>query len=361
MTKKLLIVACVLVLVAATGWYTVLRPRDTLSISADFAFADGIFPGNRVAILGVPVGHVESVHPRGDSVRVTMSLPTDTQIPRGAHGYVVSPAIISDRYVELGPGYTGGPEMQDGARIPLERTHAPIKWDELTKSLDALAHALGPAGGSGGGLGELTRTAARLAEGQGPRLRSAIRNVTQASEVAAGGRGDVRAVVDSVDRLLRILVQHRSTIDDLAETTTRLSGDFQAQREELSSTLTQLTAALTRVNDLIRNHGDQLTRDVGQLARVSRTVAQHQQQLAETLDTMPLALDNLGRTVTPDERMRLRLDVSTNLRQFDTTAELCERLPLPLCDGAGIVNPVPFPPDIPNGVDLLAQNGGGGR
>ncbi|MBE9373783.1 MCE family protein [Saccharopolyspora sp. HNM0983] len=362
--KKIVIVACVLALVAAGGWYTVLRPGDTLSVTADFAFADGIFPGNRVSVLGVPVGNVESVVPRGSAVRVTMSLPADQRIPEGAHAYVVSPSIISDRYVELDPAYTGGPAMPDGARIPVERTHAPIKWDELSTSLDVVLSALGPDDDGRGGLGELVRTGAKLTGGEGERIRAAIRNVTQASEVAVNGSGDLRAVIDNVDQLLRLLVRHQDTIDELTDTTTRISQTFDAERDALGDTLTRMSSALTRVNDLVRTHGDRLTADVDQLAQVSGTIARHQHQLAETLDTLPLAMDNLGRTVTPDERMRLRLDVSTNLSQFDTTARLCEQLPLPLCDGAGLVNPIPFPPNVPDVVDQLAQNtpddGGGG-
>lgn len=354
--RKLVIVVCVLALVAAGGWYTVLRPRDTLSVTADFAFADGIFPGNRVSVLGVPVGNVESVVPRGSAVRVTMSLPADQRIPRGAHAYVVSPSIISDRYVELDPAYTGGPAMPDGARIPVERTHAPIKWDELSKSLDSVLSALGPDDDGRGGLGELVRTGAKLTGGEGERIRAAIRDVTQASEVAVNGSGDLRAVIDNVDQLLQLLVRHQGTIDELTATTTRISQTFDAERDALGDTLSRMSSALTRVNDLVRTHGDRLTGDVDQLAQVSGTIAHHQQQLAETLDTLPLAMDNLGRTVTPDERMRLRLDVSTNLRQFDTTARLCEQLPLPLCDGAGLVNPIPIPPNVPDVVDQLAQN-----
>lgn len=358
MIKKILAVGCVLAVLASGGWYTVLRPRQAMSVTAEFAFADGIFPGNRVTILGVPLGTVESVRPRGPSVRITMSLPDGTRLPRDAHAYIVSPAVISDRYVELGPAHTGGPTMPSGTTIPLSRTHSPIKWDELTASLNTLLTALSPAA-QHGGLGELVRTGAITLDGQGPRIREAIANVTQASDVLAGGSGDIRAVLHNVDRLLALLVEHRSAIDSLAITTTRLTTDFTGQHDQLADTLARLSSALTRVDELIRTHGDQLTGDVGQLATLSQTLAQHQQQLTETLDVLPLGLDNLGRTVAPDERMRLRLNVSTNLRQFDLTAQLCRQLPVPLCDGAGIVNPIPFPPSIPDPTGLGLHDGGG--
>ncbi|SFS74460.1 MCE family protein [Saccharopolyspora flava] len=350
--------ATLLAVLAATGWYTVLRPQQTLELSADFAFADGIFPGNRVAILGVPVGTVREVRPAGRAVRVTMDLPPGTEVPADAHAYIVSPAVISDRYVELGPAHTVGPTLGDGTTIPLSRTHSPIKWDELTASLDTLLKALGPQGAAPGGVGELMRVGADSLDGRGPAIREAISRVAQATEVLADGRGDVQAVLTNVDRLLQLLVERKSTLDSLTSSTSDLTADFTAQSDQISSTLTRLSSSLTQVDGLLREHGDRLTGDVAQLTRLSRTLADHQRQLAETLDVLPLGLDNLQRTLAPDERMRLRLNVSTNLRQFDTTAALCERLPLPLCDGPGIVNPIPIPlPPLP----LPTGTTGGGR
>lgn len=359
MNRKLLTALCVLALLVTSGWYMVLRPRPALRIAAEFAFADGIFPGNRVAILGVPVGTVETVQPRGASVRVTMSLPEDIKVPRDAEAYIMSPAVISDRFVELGPAYTSGPEMRSGTTIPVSRTHAPIKWDQLTKSLDTLLTALGPQGANKqGGLGELVHSGAALADGNGPRIRETIASVAQASELLADGRGDLGAVVDNVDKLVQLLAEHRSTIDSLATATTSAVADFNSQQGQFGDTLTQMSAALSAINDLIRKHGNQITGDVGNLTRLTNNLVQHQQQLSEIVGTLPLAADNLGRTITPDERMRLRMDLTTNLSQFDTTAKLCQRFPLPLCSGAGagIVNQVPIPPAAGN---PLGATGGG--
>lgn len=373
MKTKVLAIAsalCVLAVVVGAGWYTVFRPRPVLRVSADFTFADGIFPGNRVMILGVPVGTVESVRPQGATVRITMSLPPDLKIPRDAQAFIMSPAVISDRYVEFGPAYTGGAVLADNAVIPVQRTHAPIKWDQLTQSLDSLVTALGPprtgqqgAGqqGSLGGLGALVHSGAAMTAGDGPQIRAAITNVAQATDLLASGTGDVGAVLDNLDKLVQLLVQHKSTIDTLVQSTTQATADLTDQQATLSDTIGQLSTALTSINDLLRNHGNQLTGDVTQLASLSNVLVQHQQQLAETLDTMPLAMDNLSRTITPDQRMRLRLDFSTNLTQFDRTRQLCQHFTIPLCEGAGLTNPIPFPPTLPDALGLNPAMNGGGR
>ncbi|PKW17518.1 MCE family protein [Saccharopolyspora spinosa] len=357
MSRRTLIACIVLVALVTGGWFSVLAPRPGLEVSADFSYADGIFPGNRVAILGVEVGRVESVQPQGATVRVRVRMPADTALPADAQAYIMSPAIISDRYVELGPAYTGGPRLTNGAVIPVQRTHSPIRFDQLSRSLDLLLAAFGPSGGDPGVLDRLLRSSASALDGQGPRIRDAITDVAQASEVLAGGSGDLGAVLDNLDRLVRVLLQHRDAVDSLAASTAQAGADFQAQQQEIGDAIGKLSAVLVAVDDLLRRHGEKLGGDVSQLAQFAGTLAERQRELAETLDTMPLAMDNFDRAITDDERLRIRLNISTNLSQFDTTAQLCRQLPLPLCTGAGITNPIPFPPDI----EPLRAILGGGR
>src|SRR5690606_30295121 len=105
----------------------------------------------------------------------------ETEIPAGAHAYITSPAVISDRYVEIGPAYQGGEKLTDGAVIPLERSHAPIRWDQLTKSLQTLLDALGPQQADED-LGKLLHTTGTVLDGKGPHLTSCITMVWLASD-----------------------------------------------------------------------------------------------------------------------------------------------------------------------------------
>jgi phospholipid/cholesterol/gamma-HCH transport system substrate-binding protein len=314
---------CVFALLAAGAWYT-FKPGAVLRVSADFTAADQVYPGNRVAILGVPVGTVESVTPLGSVVRVTMTLPGDTRIPDSAQAYIMSPQVVSDRFVELSPPYRTGGELRDGAVIPVERTHAPIKWDQLVGAMDTLATALGPNGANkDGDLTALLHSAAVTAQGNGPALRDAVAKISQATGLLAGDTGDLGTVLGNVDRL---------------------GTDLSTERDGISRTIGDLSAVLSEVDKLVRAHGGALSEDLTNLANLTGMVAAHQQNLAETLDVLPLAMGNTARAVSPDERLRLRMDMSTNLSQFPASAALCQRLPVPLCSGPGLVNPIPLPP-----------------
>jgi phospholipid/cholesterol/gamma-HCH transport system substrate-binding protein len=373
--QRLVAAAGVAALVAVATWYTLLRPDPVLSLTAEFPHAEGIYAGNKVAILGVTVGTVRSVEPRGGIVRIGMDLPADTKVPADAHAYIMSPSVISDRFVELGPAYTGGATLDSGAVIPAERSHSPVKWDELSSTMDTLLTAFGPSGlNNGGDLGGSLSLAASMLGGQGPAIKEALTGISQASGLLAGNSGDLGVLLDNLNKLVNLLTEHKSTTDSLVALLTQAGRDFSAEQLDIAGTVTQLAEALRQLDTLIREHGTDLTGSVTNLANLTTMVSAHQQNLIDIMDVAPLAFQNLGRAVTEDERMRIRLNVSTALEQLPLTAELCKKFPVPLCSGPGLVNPIPLPPELlnpllqalyPNGTTGALPNeanpSGGGR
>lgn len=346
MTRKIILAVCVFALVVFAG-YQVFRPPPPMTIAADFAFADGIYVGNRVHILGVPVGTVRAVEPSAKSVRVTMELAPDTKLPASAHAYIMNPAVISDRFIELTPSYTGGKELTDSSVIPLNRTHSPLRWDALMSSMNSLATAMGPQGANrDGDLGAALHEAASMFGGRGDDFRAAIQEIAGATDVVAGNKAEITTLVDNLNQLVNTLDQHKSTIRSLSKKVSRAAETYNLEQLDLDHTIARLSKALKQVNTLVTEHGGDLSGTLSNLARVSANIANQQQTLAETLDILPLTFENFSRAITDDERMRIRLNVSTNLSQFALTKPLCERLPVPLCSGPGIINPVPIPPNL---------------
>src|SRR5207302_7644460 len=115
-----------------------------LTITADFAEAPGLYVGNNVSILGVPIGRVTKITPSWNHVAVVMSLEPGIKVPAAALAVLTSPTVVSDRVVQLAPPYTGGPQMESGAAIPVDRTRTPVEVDQILKSADELANAFGP-------------------------------------------------------------------------------------------------------------------------------------------------------------------------------------------------------------------------
>ena len=94
-------------------------------VTAYFAETVGVYPGSTVRVLGVPVGAVDAVQPQGTQVKVTMTVNSGVSVPAGAKAVVIAASVVSDRYIQLTPAYTGGPQLADNATIPASRPGHP--------------------------------------------------------------------------------------------------------------------------------------------------------------------------------------------------------------------------------------------
>lgn len=109
------------------------------TITAYFPTTTGLYSGDDVRVLGVKVGSVGEIEPGPDFAKVTMSVDKSVDIPADAKAIIVAPSLVSGRFVQLTPVYAGGPTMQDGADIPVERTAVPVEWDEIKSELNKLS------------------------------------------------------------------------------------------------------------------------------------------------------------------------------------------------------------------------------
>ena len=139
-----------------------------------FANSTGIFVGDEVRILGVPVGKIDAIEPQPQRAKISFWVDDQYQIPADAKAVILSPALVTARAIQLVPVYTGGPTMADNAVIPLERTAVPVEWDDFRDQLQKLTDTLKPTEPGGvSSLGAFINTAADNLRGQGANIRQA--------------------------------------------------------------------------------------------------------------------------------------------------------------------------------------------
>ena len=124
----------------------VMSAPDERHLSAEFANTNSLYAGAQVKILGVAVGRVDAIEVRGSAVHVDISYDAAHPLPADVHAAVVPPSLVGDRFVQLTPPYTGGPQLPDGAHLDLDHTQVPLELDRTMSGLDDLAAALGPQG-----------------------------------------------------------------------------------------------------------------------------------------------------------------------------------------------------------------------
>lgn len=349
--RRVLVLLIVGVL-AVAALFLYLRPASTIKLYADFAQADGMFVGSDVAVLGVKLGKVTDLEPRGSHVRLTLTMPEDTKIPANAEAWVMSPNVVSDQYIELTPPYESGRTLGDGGVIDVEHTRSPIKWDKLVNSVNELLVTFGPEGAnSDGSIGRLLDRGAALLDGRGKKVRQAILEISQATEVANGEMPAVADLMKSLDQLVQILADNKSTVDSVTRSVDEVAGEFAAQEENIATAIVSLSSVIDEVTALVDKHGEAITGSVRRLADVSVQLARHQDELIEIMDVFPLASENISRAVK-DGKLRVRLDFSTaNFSQTDGGKALCGLVGLEqLCSGPGFINPIELPPDFGTGI-----------
>ncbi len=155
-----------LVAMAVAGAYVLASQGNNRTIIGYFTSAVGLYPGDQVRVLGVPVGSIDTIEPRPSDVKITMSVSKDLKIPKDARAVIISPNLVSARFIQLTPAYTGGAMLPDGGSIGLGRTAVPVEWDEVKEALTQLAVQLGPTTGSvQGPLGKAINQAADTLDG----------------------------------------------------------------------------------------------------------------------------------------------------------------------------------------------------
>ncbi|HEY8372887.1 MAG TPA: MCE family protein [Pseudonocardiaceae bacterium] len=378
--------ACILALVTAGVVWWVLHRAAGTRITAHFSSAVGLYEGSDVRVLGVRVGTIERVHPEGRTVRVEMVVDPEVDVPADVQAVVVAPSLVSDRYVQLTPVYTGGPRMADGGMIPLERTATPVELDEVYASLDELVTALGPDGANAeGALSDLLRVGAENLQGNGQAMNDTLKRLGEVSRTLAGNREDLFRTVDNLQQFTSMLAandtQMRQLNDQLAEVNRFLAGE----REDLGAALAELATALESVRSFVQDNREKLHSNVDKLAEITQVLVDQRAALAEVLDVAPLALGNLNNSYnaasgTLDTRANINelteppiVLICKTLRQVtpnqlpQTLADICGQL-APIVDGL-----VPLPslaetisalqqgklPRLP--VPLAPQQGQGGR
>lgn len=129
------------------GVYVLSSTGNKRTIVGYFTSAVGLYPGDQVRVLGVPVGEIDMIEPRSSDVKITMSVSKDVKVPVDVQAVIMSPNLVAARFIQLTPVYTGGAVLPDNGRIDLDRTAVPVEWDEVKEGLTRLAADLSPAAG----------------------------------------------------------------------------------------------------------------------------------------------------------------------------------------------------------------------
>jgi phospholipid/cholesterol/gamma-HCH transport system substrate-binding protein len=302
--RSLLFGVIALLALALVVALVVLRPgRQATKVVALFPSVIGLYPSDSVRVLGVPVGKIETIEPRAHDVKVTMSIDEGIKIPADAQALIISPNLVSARFIQLTPVYdekVGGPVIANDATIGLDRTGIPVEWNDVKEQLTQLSSQFGPTGaGLAGPLSNLVDTAAAAFDGNGDSFRNALHELSQTAGRLGDSRGDLFGTIKNLQVLVNALSHSNEQIVQFSNHVASVSQVLADSSTGLDSTLGTLNVALRDVKELLQDNNDALIGSVNKLTGLTSILTEQSDNLEQVLHVTPNGLANFYNIYEP--------------------------------------------------------------
>ncbi|KRD13781.1 mammalian cell entry protein [Mycobacterium sp. Root265] len=292
--------AVALAVLLAVGVYLVWPSRGGQKVVAYFPTAVGLYPGDDVRIVGVPIGRIDSIQPRAQDVKINMTLDDGVRVPANAQAIIIAPNLVSARFIQLTPAYTEGDVLADGAEIGLDRTGVPVEWDEVKEQLTALSTQLGPQeGGLQGPLTQVVNQAADAFDNNGDSFRQALRELSQTAGRLGDSRTDLFGTIRNLQVLVNALANSNEQIVQFTNHVASVSQVLAASTQDLDATLGALNQALGDVRGLLSESNASLIQSVGKLSEFTQILTDHSDDIEQILHVTPNGLANFYNIYNP--------------------------------------------------------------
>jgi phospholipid/cholesterol/gamma-HCH transport system substrate-binding protein len=353
-------IVVILGLVAAFVSWQLYKKLTTNTVVAYFPETLALYPGDKVQIMGVRVGSIDSIEPAGDKMKVTFTYESKYKVPANVTASILNPSLVASRTIQLAPPYTGGPELQDDAVIPIDRTQIPVEYDELRDSINRILTDLGPTPEQPKGpFGDVIESFADGLAGKGQQINTTLNSLSEALTTLNQGRGDFFGVVKSLALFVNALYKSDQQFVALNNDLAQFTNSFTNTDREVATALRDLDQLLTTTRGFLDENATVLTQDVNNLAEVTNAILQPEPRdgLETGLHVFPNLAANIVNISSPNAGGIVGLPVINNFANpmqflcssiqagsrlgYQDSAELCAQYLAPILDAIKF-NYLPF-------------------
>ena len=276
---------------------------DRFHVVAYFDNSNGLFNGDEVRILGVPVGRIERIEPQAEQVKITFWIDDKYQVPADATAAIISPQLVTSRAIQLTPAYTGGLAMSDGAVIPQSRTAVPLEWDDLRQQLVKLTDALQPTRPGGlSTLGAFIDTAANNLRGQGPNIRDTVVKMSQAISILGDHSTDTFATIKNLSVVVAALQDSSVLLGRFNQNLAVVTGALTASPEAVGNAVRDLNDVVGDTTKFIADNRDALGATTDRLASITGALHDSLDDIEQSLHLFPNTLQNFINIYQPTQQ-----------------------------------------------------------
>ena len=244
-----LLTLAVLAAVTYFGFTKAIPFKHHYTVQAVFPSANGIRSGSPVRIAGVNVGKVTGVgHVEGGRQAALVTMRIDKKglpIHRDAT-FKIRPRIFLEGnfFVDVSPGSPSSPALDDGDRVPINQTSAPVQLDQVLSALQAPTRR---------DLQALLRELSSGLRGAGargynksiPYWKPAYRDGAIVADALQGTQpGDLGRYIDKAGATAEAIDRNREQLKSLVTDFDTTAAAFAARDQELSAAVGELPRTL---------------------------------------------------------------------------------------------------------------------
>jgi phospholipid/cholesterol/gamma-HCH transport system substrate-binding protein len=262
--------------------------------------SNGLFPGDDVRVLGVPVGSVLAIEPEPARAKVTFAFDRDVQVPADANAAILSPQLVTGRAIQLTPAYPSGPGLAAGAVIPPDRTVVPVEWDDFRDQLQRLTDLLKPTEPGGvSTLGGFVDTAADNIRGQGGAIRNTVIKLSQTLSALGDHSDDIFSTFTNLSRVVSALHDSSGALEMLNGNLADVSALLANNPDKVAIAVEDLNAVAIEVKTFAEDNREVIGTTSDKLTSISNTLVGSLDDIKQTLHIAPTTIGNFDNIYEP--------------------------------------------------------------
>ncbi|QYN36902.1 MCE family protein [Pseudonocardia sp. DSM 110487] len=266
----------------------------TSTYTAVFTDASGLAEGDDVRLRGVKVGRVASLEVLDDALAaVELEIESERRVPAAVTATIKYRNIIGQRYVALGETDAGGPALDPGATIPVERTKPALDLTALFNGFQPLFRALSP-----DDVNRLSFEIIQVFQGEGGTIESLLASTASLTSTIADRDAAIGDVIDNLNVVIGTVSERSPELIDLIGELQQLVSGLAAQREPIGEAIAAIGDLTDTTAGLLGEARPVLRDDIAALGDLSGNLAAESPEVDRVLRGLAPKLEALSRTVS---------------------------------------------------------------
>ncbi|WP_240963410.1 MlaD family protein [Antrihabitans stalactiti] len=291
------LVACTLVFVAYVIAYD--PAKKTQSYCALMPDAVGLYTGNNVTMLGVPVGTVTDIWPQGETVRVDFDVDADHRLRGAVSATTLSDTLVADRNLAV---LGDGESTEWDPSTCITRTLTPKSMTQTLNALGNLANELngGDDPTATGRINTGIKAIDNAVAGTGPRINELIKKIGVALNSPDAAIGHIGELIDVLNELSASVSTGWGDIKDML---VPFAGVLDYVNEQvwlpIAGIIDSLRVLIPMVNDITTMFGEPILQVLDATVPIVHFIGANVGTLQEIITMIPPLVGAFTRSIDP--------------------------------------------------------------